>query len=145
MSNASELKHQIERRIRQLVENPEAAPVYLRHLAVRHNVLPLFGDLGGEWALNLEEQVVAFPDDPAVDIHIEGDVVSRNTALVQGSKLYPELTALIPARPPDAQTCPDCGGSGTHPVTSNPKYAMVICLCGGVGWLPVNFKVESVG
>ena len=145
MNNASELKTQIEQRIKQLVENPAAEPVYQRHLAVRHGVLPLWGDLDCTWALNSNGEIIALPDDVPLDAHIEGDTLRRNTALVQGSKLYPELAALIPARPSDAQTCPDCNGSGVNPVTSDPKYAMVICLCGGTGWLPANFKVESDG
>jgi hypothetical protein len=145
MNSASELKTRIEQRIKQLVENPAADPVYQRHLAVRHSVLPLWGDLDCTWALNRDGEIIAFPDGISLDMHIEDDPLRRNTALVQGSKLYPEIAALIPARPSDAQTCPDCNGSGMNPVTSNPKYAMVICLCGGTGWLPANFKVESDG
>jgi hypothetical protein len=145
MNNAPELKTQIEQRIKQLVENPAADPIYMRHLAIRHGVLPLFGDLACTWALNPEGEIISFPDDFNSEIHTESDVVSRNTALVQGAKLYPELAALIPARPPDAQTCPDCNGSSINPVTSNPEYAMVVCLCGGTGWLPADFKIDSSG
>jgi hypothetical protein len=145
MNNASELKTQIEQRIYQLVKNPTAAPIYQRHLAVRYSVLPLWGDLDCTWALNPNGEIIAFPDGVSLDAYIEDDMLRRNTALVQGSKLYPEVAALIPARPSDAQTCPDCNGSGVNPVTSDPKYAIVICLSGGTGWLPANFKVESAG
>jgi hypothetical protein len=145
MNDASELRSQIERRIKELVENPAADPICQRHLAIRHGVLPLWGDLDCTWALNPDGEIIAFPDDVSLDVHIEDDTLRRNTALVQGSKLYPELAALIPMRPSDAQTCPDCNGSGVNPVTSNPKYLMVICLCGGTGWLPADLKIESSG
>ena len=145
MSNASELKPLIERRIKQLVKSPEAAPEYHRQLAAKYNVLPLFSEWEGSWVLNPEGEVIIFPDDLASGARVEDDTLRRNTALVQGSKLYPELAALIPARPPDAQTCPDCGGSGVHPVTSIPKYAMIICLCGGTGWVPANFQIGPPG
>ena len=145
MSDVSILKSRIEQRIKELVENPAADPIYQRHFAIRHGVLPLWGDFDCAWALNPDGEIIAFPDDSSLDVHIEDDTLRRNTALVQGSKLYPELATLIPVRPSDARTCPDCNGSGVNPVTSDPKYAMVICLCGGTGWLPVNFKVESPG
>jgi hypothetical protein len=103
MNNASELKSVIEQRIKQLVDNPAADPIYQWHLAVRHRLLPLFGDLDCTWALNPKGEIMAFLEDTSSDVHIEYNTLRRNTALVQGSKLYPELAALIPERPSNAR------------------------------------------
>jgi hypothetical protein len=71
------------------------------------------------------------------DIEDDPDVIKRlpeaflqRLALCQGAKKYPELRALIPARPPDAVTCEDCKGLGDMP--GLPTF---VCSCGGCGWL----------
>jgi hypothetical protein len=60
-----------------------------------------------------------------------------NLALVQAARLYPELQGLVPPRPNDADTCPQCRGSGQ---IAGLKEALksVICGCGGTGWLPAE-------
>jgi hypothetical protein len=57
------------------------------------------------------------------------DAVHFLGALVQGTRRYPVLHALIPARPDDATTCGSCLGRELFP-----QYPDVVCECGGVGW-----------
>jgi len=64
------------------------------------------------------------------------DPIWVRAGLVEGSKRYPGLQALIPARPPDARTCPVCSGAG-YP----PGWPHIGCSCGGVGWV----DAESTG
>jgi hypothetical protein len=58
------------------------------------------------------------------------DPVWVRAGLVEGAKRFPGLRGLIPARPPDARTCPVCGGAG-YPL----GLPQVGCSCGGVGWV----------
>jgi hypothetical protein len=49
--------------------------------------------------------------------------------LVLGARLIPGLRDLLPARPADAQACPDCQGLGW-------QERIFICIaCSGLGWL----------
>ena len=64
----------------------------------------------------------------------EGLRVEENCVVVIGSLVlrareYPELQTLVPARPDDALTCEDCGGSGLLE-----RMPSIVCSCGGVGW-----------
>jgi hypothetical protein len=63
---------------------------------------------------------------------VEEPVLVR-AGLVEGTKRFPGLRGLIPARPPGACTCPVCGGVG-HP----PGLPHIGCSCGGVGWVDVE-------
>jgi hypothetical protein len=56
--------------------------------------------------------------------------------LFQGSRKYPELAVLIPARPHDAPDCHFCKGTGREPMSEQLKLENIVCYCGGLGWLP---------
>jgi hypothetical protein len=65
-----------------------------------------------------------------------------NLALVQEAARYPELKALLPSRPPEAETCATCQGQGVIP--GAPEG--VVCSCGGTGWLPpLDCSIEAAG
>ena len=66
----------------------------------------------------------------------------RNLGLCQGTKLHTDLQFLLPTRPPDAIACPDCKGAGKLPFPERSKHLadVVICTCGGIGWLPHGEK-----
>jgi len=63
--------------------------------------------------------------------HVVSDLRFINLALHRGREEHPWLAALLPTRPPDAQTCSGCGGTGALPLP-------VICYCGGAGWVPAS-------
>jgi hypothetical protein len=58
--------------------------------------------------------------------------------LFQGTRKYPELKELAPARPFDAEDYWHCGGTGVEPMSE--KLGLdeerTVCYCGGLGWLP---------
>ncbi len=49
-------------------------------------------------------------------------------AIVWGTDRYPDLTSLIPTRPPDARDCHFCGGAGRW------RGQQICPKCGGLGW-----------
>jgi len=115
-----EQKGLIAARIREFLESPPtdsklplaiSLDSSLRATASRLNVLPLVLDMGGCLAIGLDGEIRSFVWDET-DIQIEHDERIRNLALFQGSRKYPELEFLAPARPPDAAECHHCKGTG---------------------------------
>ena len=111
-------------------------------VAARHRVLPLVNDFMGCWALDMDgrlvfcawealESVVPVSDQPV-------DAIGANAVLALGSRRFPALAAIRPARPSDAIACATCDGSGR--LAEWPEN--VVCACGGLGWLPAS---ESAG
>jgi hypothetical protein len=92
-------------------------------------------DMGGCVALRPDGNVVSFLWDEPHGLKVQNDVLWRNRALYQGSRKYPELTVLVPARPPEAEDCPQCGGSGTPRLALEAGIENLVCSCGGLGWV----------
>jgi hypothetical protein len=116
----------------------DAGPGYdwVREAAAGSYVLPLYFDLGGFLGLRPDGVIVRVPDGggPVEEVYEERD---RNAALCQGTKRHPGLGFLMPERPPGAVDCPHCGGRGKIPFPPPKEHLaeIVICYCGGVGWL----------
>ena len=70
--------------------------------------------------------------------HLGTSFLNRNLVLFQGAKKYPELSELVPSRPPDAEDCSHCNGTGIEPMNEKPGLdeERIVCYCGGLGWLP---------
>lgn len=112
----------------------DEAPEQLRwqaHYVAEFRALPLY--------IGWTETIGLRPDGEIVRWSTEGeytgvrpveDPVWVRAGLVEGSKRYPGLRSLIPARRPDARTCPVCAGAG-YP----PGLPHIGCSCGGVGWV----------
>jgi hypothetical protein len=108
--------------------------------AARHQVLPLFNDFMGCWALDMDGRLVfcawgAIETVAPVSDH-PVDAAGSNAALALGSRHFPALAAIRPARPSDAVTCTTCDGSGR--LAEWPEN--VVCACGGLGWLPPSSR-----
>ena len=100
------------------------------------HVLPLYVGWTHALAINRDLEIISFSHEDAEEPpRVEADLAMKNTALVRGSEKYPELKTLW-VKPPGSRDCPVCGGTGTHPITSNPNLSHVICSCGGAGWVP---------
>ena len=101
-----------------------------------HNVLPLTSDMGGFYGVSTAGALFEF--------HWEGDERGRlvtderavHSTWFQAAKKYPELAAFLPHRPPSAQVCEVCGGTGTPANLPEHLADVIVCYCGGAGWLP---------
>ncbi len=104
--------------------------------AERHQVLPLFNDFVGCWALDMAGRLVFFPWDAPEELKPVSehsvDAIGANAALALGSARFPALAMIRPVRPADAVPCTSCDGEGR--LTGVPDN--VVCTCGGLGWLP---------
>jgi len=104
------------------------------------NALPLYADWSGGVAINQDHELIAFDWDDAQSAKVETNPHLRFLALVVGSKKYPELASLSPARSESDRNCPVCDGTGIVQqlaemgVDSN----VIHCYCGGAGWLPAD-------
>ena len=131
---------EIERRIRQLLDDDSKK--WLHPVIRKHHFLPLYHGWTDTLGLRPNGTFVRWHQEaegqPLAPL---GDPFWQRFALCQGAKLYPELTVLIPDRPPGAIDCEPCGGSGEIGVLPT-----VICECGGVGWrLPGEPSEPSPG
>lgn len=126
----------IAKLIQEFLARPAPDALELRQLVADEQVLPLFWDMSGVFTINPDGDILSFLWDDTLHPHVEYDPRIRNLALFQGSKRYSELKDYVPSRPDNARTCPDCGGTGTHPYAEKLNTDAIICYCGGLGWLP---------
>jgi hypothetical protein len=106
--------------------------------AGRHQVLPLFNDFMGCWALDMSGRLVFFPWEAPEELELVSDhpvdATGANAALALGSKRFSTLATIRPVRPSDAVPCTSCDGTGR--LAGMPDN--VVCACGGLGWLPAS-------
>lgn len=141
MALGLELKHLIENRLKEFLNSTEPDPLNLRSVAANLNALPLLLDIGGCYAIRPGGEIVTFAWDDEKNFEIEHDRRIRNIALFQGSKKYPELNELIPARSAHDLDCSHCKGTGRNPVyeqlgIEGGANSPILCWCGGLGWVP---------
>lgn len=136
--NTMIISQEISARIAKLIEDygkTGDAPPELQRLVAQENVLPLYGDMGGVLTIAADGEIRSFLWDDTLHGQIEFDPRIQNVALFQGSKKYPELEVLI-EKPPDAQVCSYCQGSGIAPFAEELGKESIVCYCGGLGWVP---------
>jgi hypothetical protein len=136
---ADELSKKIEMRIKDFI-NDSTNPQDLRDYAEKLNALPIYIGWTGFLAIRPDGQIVLQDTEDSKIVGIEKDIRERNIALFQGSKKYPELFELIPAKTEDDPVCPYCSGSGESPLAVEHNLPNIICSCGGLGWIPKEEK-----
>jgi hypothetical protein len=108
--------------------------------AERHQVLPLFNDFVGCWALDMSGRLVFFSWEAAKELEPVSDhpveAIGANAALALGSVRFPALATIRPVRPADAVQCTSCDGRGRLTGVSD----NIVCACGGLGWLPPSSR-----
>ena len=102
--------------------------------SARHQALPLHAGWTGTTYLTTSGEFWFrnFEYDPP---RIESDLneSSKLVALIVAAERHPQLTVLLPSRPPDATTCAECDGKGQITIGN---LSNIICgRCSGLGWL----------
>ena len=125
----TDLSVAIDRRIAEFLSSDDPRYDWLRPAVRRWTFLPLYLGWVSTLGIRPDRTLVRWDheDDPD-NIKLLPDGRLRRVALCQGVKTYPELTKLLPERPPSAVTCEHCGGTGQMRVLN------LICQCGGTGW-----------
>lgn len=101
----------------------------LKDAALKTGGVPVYADVGGVLVIGRDANVQRY--DPETEkVQEVREEEWRVLALVKAAKKHPELKALMPARPPTARICPQCGGQG-HILNTLDCGA-----CMGTGWLP---------
>ena len=113
----------------------------MRELATRLDVLPLACDALAFFALRRDGAVVSIDfEDGAVQLW--DDIRVRDVMIAQGTKAYPELRMLLPARTTASLVCRECEGTGRARHEGQPLAANVVCWCGGLGWIPEDWPAK---
>jgi hypothetical protein len=131
MSGEAELRGAIERRIRELLADEDPRFDWVKPIVRAHAFLPIYLGWVSAIGVRADASFVQWDheDDPEA-VRPLVDPYWQRMALCAGAKNYPELAALIPARPFDARTCEACAGTGT--IEGAPR---LMCQCGGLGWV----------
>ena len=122
--------------IKEYCAAPNFGPPEAAEGARRHDVLPLWNDFMGCIAIRPDGEVVFFSWDDVGALEVVAEI-GPDQAMVHaargfGSRRFPMLAGIAPARGPEARTCGTCKGEGVIPgVPEN-----VVCECGGLGWVP---------
>ena len=130
--DAAQVKHAVATLLSDPGDTPKEALVAARAL----DALPFWMDIGGCLLLKATGEVVTFGWDepqkvePVLDN--ERDLLALHGARGSAARKYSEIRGLMPLRDAAARTCPGCKGTGR--LANVP--ASVVCVCGGLGWLP---------
>jgi len=102
----------------------------------RQNVLPLASDMDGFYAVSTSGAFLEFQWDAEERGRLVTDERAVHSTWFQAAKKYPEFAVFLPDRPPSAQVCAICAGSGTPANLPEHLADAIVCYCGGAGWLP---------
>lgn len=143
MKPSLELRGRIQSLIHDYFTESSVEPPYLKTLAERYHVLPVYVGWTAFYGLRADGEVLLVPTEEEGDAQPEIEERIRRMAIFRGTKKYPELGPLIPERPVDAPDCPHCEGHGQIDFPGV-EADTIICYCGGLGWLTrEEFLAES--
>ena len=137
MKPSVELSKRINALIDSYCSQTSPEPVDLKRLASQYRVLPVLIDWSGFFGLQQDGEILVVPTEEGEEAKIEIDGRVRRIAVYRGTKKYPELKELVPARPFDASDCYYCEGHGELNLTGF-EPDTIVCYCGGLGWLTLE-------
>jgi hypothetical protein len=134
MKLSAELRDRIQSLIHEYFTESSVEPPYLKILAERYQVLPVYIDWTAFYGLGVDGEIVVVPTEEEGDAQPELDERLRRMAIFRGSKKYPVLKQLVPERPAGALDCSYCEGRGQIDIPGV-EADTIVCYCGGLGWL----------
>jgi hypothetical protein len=123
------MREAIERRIEEFLADSDPRFEWVRRALRMHRFLPLYFGWFATLGIRPDASFVRWDHEENPDVVRPLDEPYwQRLAIGQGAKRYPELTALIPPRTPDAVDCEPCKGTGEI-------ILPIVCKCGGLGWV----------
>ncbi|MDX2219875.1 MAG: hypothetical protein SF172_12705 [Burkholderiales bacterium] len=101
----------------------------LRHIAAKHNSLPVFNGIGGI-SLLASDGVVIQLDDFEVPTSWSDEKWTRFIHILAG-KRFPALAIILPRKPENARACTECSGTGQI----ENLHGAHCGTCLGLGWI----------
>jgi hypothetical protein len=142
VSPSPDQQESIARRIARFELEAPATRRWLAPYVREHGALPLYSS----WT----ETLGITPDGVLLSWSTEGEWPGTRPleaftwaalALVRGAQHYPELQSLVPRRPDASRICENCGGTGTA-IAAMPE---IDCVCGNLGWVPLQGDGHGAG
>jgi hypothetical protein len=134
MKLSAESQGQIQSLIHDYFTESSGEPGYLKLLAERFEVLPLYVGWTAFYGLRADGEILEVPTEEEGDPPREVDERTRRMAIFRGAKKYPELNPLVPERPAGSPDCSFCEGHGQIDFPGV-EPDTIVCYCGGLGWL----------
>jgi hypothetical protein len=106
-----------------------------QELASRFDALPVHADFGGALLLRPDGEilVVGWNDEEKA---APADERRSHLGRAAAAEFFPELRAVLPARPAGAATCELCGGAGLERWWVDGSQGVTFCGgCWGLGWV----------
>jgi hypothetical protein len=101
-------------------------------LSQKFTALPIGSGSFSYFLLNPDGEVISIDSLDSEEVERSRESYRLATILAWGTERYPALAPLIPDRPPEAEDCPLCGGSGTD--VSATSDEMTCVWCSGLRW-----------
>ena len=98
----------------------------------RLNALPLHDNVVHLWAIRPDGTVLCMDHVDPRPAEPETDPLTLHAVLVHGARRFPELRALVPARPQGARPCTTCSGNGARTALTGETVPCAVCW--GLGW-----------
>jgi len=131
-------KEKISERVRLYLSGEDQKWTGFEAEARNLNALPILIDLFIAYFLSPDGELFALDLwEEGTQPEIEKDIHTKTTVINVASEWFPELKELLPARPGDADDCPDCEGRGRLLITDYyGKPAAISCpKCMTLGWV----------
>jgi hypothetical protein len=110
-------------------------------LSQKFTALPIGSGEFSYFLLHPDGEVISIDCLDSVEVERSCESYRLSTILAWGAERYPALAPLIPERPPEAEDCPLCGGSGTDVSVAGDEMTCV--WCSGLGWAMVEGKAKA--
>jgi len=110
-------------------------------LSQKFTALPIGSGSFSYFLLHPDGEVISIDCLDSVEVERSRESYRLSTILAWGAERYPALAPLIPERPPEAEDCPLCGGSGTNVSVAGDE--MTCEWCSGLRWAMVDGKAKA--
>jgi len=109
-------------------------------LSQKFTALPIGSGSFSYFLLHPDGEVISIDCLDSVEVERSRESYRLSTILAWGAERYPALALLIPERPPEAEDCPLCGGSGTDVSVAGDE--MTCLWCSGLRWAVEEGKAK---